>query len=130
MRRRAADSRRAAGRQRASRDLVLVLRGDRRIGVRQELREAAGRNERVEGWILVEDVLHLLYGAGEIVIGVERAAISFLPAVLAGEAGTRRFGALGTGEGVADALHALVVIGRGGAARLDADRAALRLDLL
>ena len=38
------------------------------------------------------------------------------------------FGALRAGERVADALHAFVVVRRRGAAGLDADRAALRLD--
>ena len=67
-------------------------------------------------------------GDGEVVVGVERAAVGFLPAVLAGQASPGRFRALLARERVADALHALVVVGRRRAAGLDADRAALRLD--
>ena len=66
---------------------------------------------------------------GEIVIRIERAAVGFLPAVLAGQAHARRFLAILARERVANALHALVVVGRRGAAGLDADRAALGLDL-
>ena len=66
----------------------------------------------------------------EVVVGVERAAVDLGPAVLAGQPVAGRLVALGARERVADALHALVVVGRRGAARLDADRAALRLDLL
>ena len=66
----------------------------------------------------------------EVVVGVERAAVDLGPAVLAGQPIAGRLGALAAGQRVADALHALVVVGRRGAARLDADRAALRLDLL
>ena len=116
-------------RERARGDLVLVLAGDLLVGVRQELREAAGRGEGVEVRVFGEDVLHLLVGAGEVVVGIERAAIGFLPAVLTGEANARRLGALRARERIADALHALVVVGRRRAARLDADGAALRLDL-
>ena len=79
---------------------------------------------------MFEDVLHLLDGHREVVVGVERAAVDLGPAVLPGQPVARRLVALLARERVADALHALVVVRGRGAARLDADRAALRLDLL
>src|SRR5690606_27521063 len=88
------------------------------------------RDVGVEVGIAGEDVLHLLHGAGGIVVGVERAAVDLGPAVVAVEALAGRSRAAHAAERVADALHALVVVGRGSAARLDADGAAVGFDLL
>ena len=76
------------------------------------------------------EVLELLHGSREVVIRVERAAFCLGPATLAGQAIARRGGGLGARQLVADALHALVVVGRRGAAGLDADGAAIGLDRL
>src|SRR5581483_3477027 len=77
-----------------------------------------------------EDVFHLLDREREVVVGVERAAVNFRPPVLAGQARAGRSRPGHAAERVANALHALVVVGRSHATRLDADLAALRLDLL
>src|SRR4029450_7470490 len=61
---------------------------------------------------------------------IRRAAAAPGPAVLAGQPLAGRGGAAHAAEGVADALHALVVIGCRRAARLDADGATVRFDLL
>src|SRR4029079_10207958 len=74
-------------------------------------------------------IFELRHGAREVVIRIERAAIRFLPAILAIEPVARRGGALLAGQRVASALHALFVVGGRRTTRLDADRAALRLDL-
>src|SRR5207247_198299 len=73
---------------------------------------------------------HLLDGQRVVVVRIERAAVDFRPAVLAGQTIAGRLLALGARERVANALHALIVVGRGRATRLDADGATLRLDLL
>src|SRR5262249_62107329 len=89
------------------------------IRLRAAVRETAGRDEGVELGILAQDVLHLLHRAREVVVGVERAAGHLGPAVLAGELVAGRLRALGAGQRVADALHALVVLGPGRPPRLD-----------
>jgi hypothetical protein len=59
----------------------------------------------------------------------ERATLQFRPAVLTRKRNARRLIGLLAGKRVLNALHAAVVIGRSGAARPDAHRAALGLDL-
>jgi hypothetical protein len=71
----------------------------------------------------------LLHGAREVVVGVERAAVGLGPAILAGELGARARSTGHAAQRIPDALHALVVVGRRRTARLDADGAAVRLDL-
>jgi hypothetical protein len=91
--------------------------------------EAGGSNEGVEIGRLGHDVFELLHRTREVVVGVERATLQFRPAVLTRKRNARRLIGLLAGKRVLNALHAAVVIGRSGAARPDAHRAALGLDL-
>src|SRR5580693_8625349 len=102
-------------------DLVFELAHRVLVGVDEELAKASSRHEGVELGILVEQVLLHLHGEREVVVRVLRTAVDFGPSILAGELLARRLGALLTGQSVADALHAFVMVRRRGAARLDAD---------
>ena len=62
---------------------ITVPLGRLSIRLIDELWKASGGHERREVLDRSEAVGHLLHGQGEVVVGVERAARSFAPAVLA-----------------------------------------------
>ena len=110
----------------AALDLVLDGIGHLLIRLRRKQRPPAFQHEAVKVGIGRQRVGEHLVGRGRVVVGVERAAADFRPAVLAGEG----LGVLLAGERVAGSSGTLVDVGGRRIAEQQADIAALGLQLL
>ena len=99
------------------------------IRLGDELRKAARRDEGVEVGRAHEKVAELLHGQREVVVGIEGAAVDLAPSSFTSEAIAGRRRRLTVGKRISQPLHALVVVGGRRSAGLDAERAALGLEL-